>query len=77
MQERTRQTQREKIYRDQTSVTDNSKKKSQSFPHSGRQILNQQQQKDKKLPSFSPKERREKGFPLSANQSGRDNGSHA
>lgn len=62
-------------------ITDNirkkKKKKSQSFPHSDRQIPNQQQQKDKKLPSLSPKERREKGFPLGANQSGRDNGSHA
>lgn len=62
------------------AITDNirkRKKKSQSFPHSDRQIPNQQPQKDKKLPSLSPKERREKGFPLGANQSGRDNGSHA
>lgn len=56
-------------------ITDNS-----YIPHSGKQILNQQQQKDKKRKSsrlFSPEERREKGFPLSANQSGCDNGSHA
>lgn len=46
------------------------------IPHSGMQTAKGQKERERSR-LFSPEERREKGFPLGANQSGRDNGSHA